>query len=163
MCYKPARCECGLVHLSNIQQTSGSVSASPKHHLKVIFLRSLPACMAAASFSLAGIALPDTLRCFQRALQSIKIEHGWLYFKLKKNYFQCECHLTFMSKTTTCKKLQSKNWSVFINKDTVPARKKDFVAHHFSHNAPHRPNIHCTHRGEDETQREQNTRRESKG
>lgn len=42
--------------------------------------------MAAASFSLAGIALPDTLRCFQRALQSIKIEHGWLYFKLQKQF-----------------------------------------------------------------------------
>lgn len=23
MCYKAARCECGLVHLSNIQRTSG--------------------------------------------------------------------------------------------------------------------------------------------
>lgn len=40
--------------------------------------------------------------------------------------------------------------SVCANKDTVPPREEDFVAHHFSHNAPHRPYIHCTHRGEDE-------------
>lgn len=32
-------------------------------------------------------------------------------------------------------------------KDTVPPRKEDFVADHFSHNAPHRPYIHCVGQG----------------
>ncbi len=44
-----------------------------------------------------------------------------------------------------------------VNKDTVPPREEDFVAHHFSHNAPHRPYIHCMHRGE------QKKREEGKG
>lgn len=50
-----------------------------------------------------------------------------------------------------------------VNKDTVPTREKDFVAHHFSHNAPHRPYIHCTHRGEGEANREQKKREGGKG
>lgn len=39
-------------------------------------------------------------------------------------------------------------YHLYINKDTVPPRKEDFVAHHFSHNAPHRPYIHCVDQGE---------------
>lgn len=31
------------------------------------------------------------------------------------------------------------NWMLQQHKDTVPSWKEDFVANHFSHNAPHRP------------------------
>lgn len=46
------------------------------------------------------------------------------------------------------------------NKDTVPPREEDFVAHHFSHNAPNRPYVHCVYKGEVETGRQQEKRDE---
>lgn len=50
------------------------------------------------------------------------------------------CHLL--------EKKEKKSYHLYINKDTVPPREEDFVAHHFSHNAPHRPYIHWVGQGE---------------
>lgn len=114
-----ARCGRSLVHLSDIQRTSGPVYV-PKYGN---VLTSLHMPVAIISFTLEFEYYFS--KSFSKALKSIYVQE-------------------------------------LLDKDTVPTREKDFVAHHFSHNAPHRPYVHCTHRGEGWDERGAKEKRESK-